>query len=205
VTTPKHERDKPLPYYRWYVQDYRGSRNVQRLPWQARGIYRELLDEAWDKGSIPDDVAALAVIADCPEAVMAQEWPAIRRLFTEDGEGRMYSPRLDLERTAADRERIARVEAGRKGGLAKASNARAAPSSGSGPLASSSSSSKEQSKSSSTYAPPAARPSGAASVGVCPECERAEPKHHDECPLRPASPADIAAITANLKLMGARR
>ena len=200
------ERDKALPYYRWYVQDYRGSRSVQRLTWQERGIYRDLIDECWDKGCIPDDPAALADVVGCQVEEMAEAWPRIRRLFEEYGDGLLYSPRLEKERSAADRSRIQKVIAGRRGGLAKASNARNGASGAKGALASSSSSEQlEQSKSSSTYAPPAARPSGAASVGVCPECERAAPKHHDECPLRPASPADIAAITASLKLVGARR
>jgi len=121
------ERNKPLPYLRWYVTDYRASRRVQRLSWQERGIYRELLDECWVEGSIPDDPEKLAEIADCPRGVMAEAWPNIRPLFKPiDGLDGMYmtSPRLEAERSDDDAFRVKRANAGRKGGLAKASNAK---------------------------------------------------------------------------------
>jgi uncharacterized protein YdaU (DUF1376 family) len=121
------ERKKPLPYLRWYVTDYRASRRVQRLSWQERGIYRELLDECWVEGCIPDDPAKLAEIADCPLGVIAEAWPRIRPLFTPiDGLDGMYltSPRLEAERSDDDAFRVIRANAGRKGGLAKASKAK---------------------------------------------------------------------------------
>jgi uncharacterized protein YdaU (DUF1376 family) len=121
------ERRKPLPYLRWYVTDYRASRRVQRLTWQERGIYRELLDECWVEGCIPDDPEKLAEIADCPVGVMAEAWPKIKALFRPvDGLDGMYltSPRLEAERSEDDAFRVTRANAGRKGGLAKASRAK---------------------------------------------------------------------------------
>jgi len=195
------ERDKALPYYRWYVQDYRGSRNVQRLGWQERGIYRELLDECWDKGCIPDDPAALAEIADCPVEVMADAWPRIRRLFADHGDGFLCSPRLEKERSAEDRGRVLKAIAGRRGGLAKASNARMAESTATKRLASSSSSEQlEQSKSS--YALRAASPQGGA---PCRACDGRGPIHRDDCPHRPAEPAQIASIVASMRGFGGRQ
>lgn len=116
-------RQKSLPYMRWYVTDYRASRNANRLTWQERGIYRELLDECWVEGSIPDDVAQLADIARCPLDIMEAAWPQIRALFTASGED-LVSRRLEIERSADDAERVRKAMAGRKGGLAKASSAR---------------------------------------------------------------------------------
>jgi uncharacterized protein YdaU (DUF1376 family) len=121
------ERRKPLPYLRWYVTDYRASRRVQRLAWQERGIYRELLDECWVEGCIPDDPEKLAEIADCPRGVMAEAWLKIRPFFAPiDGLDGMYmtSPRLESERSDDDAFRVKRSNAGRKGGLAKASRAK---------------------------------------------------------------------------------
>jgi uncharacterized protein YdaU (DUF1376 family) len=121
------ERKKPLPYLRWYVTDYRASRRVQRLTWQERGIYRELLDECWMEGCIPDDPERLADIAGCPRGVMAEAWANIRPLFVEvEGLDGMYltSRRLETERSEDDAFRVKRQLAGRLGGLAKASKAK---------------------------------------------------------------------------------
>ncbi len=121
------ERKKPLPYLRWYVSDYRASRRVQRLTWQERGIYRELLDECWVEGSIPDDVDRLAEIAGCPKGVMAEAWTNLKPMFSPiDGMDGMYlnSRRLEIERSEDDAFRVRMANAGRKGGLAKASKAK---------------------------------------------------------------------------------
>jgi uncharacterized protein YdaU (DUF1376 family) len=121
------ERRKPLPYLRWYVADYRASRRVQRLTWQERGIYRELLDECWIEGSIPDDPPRLAEIAGVPQGVMAEAWVHLRPMFVEiDGLDGMYLThrRLETERSEDDAYRVRMANAGRKGGLAKASKAK---------------------------------------------------------------------------------
>jgi hypothetical protein len=54
-----------MPWYRWLVKDYRANRKVQRTGYIARGLYRELLNEAWIEGSLPNDLAALADICGC--------------------------------------------------------------------------------------------------------------------------------------------
>lgn len=121
------ERSKPLPYLRWYVTDYRASRRVQRLTWQERGIYRELLDECWIEGCIPDEAEKLADIVGCPRGVMTEAWVNIRPLFVPiEGLDGMYvtSRRLETERSADDAYRVSRSLAGQKGGLAKASRAK---------------------------------------------------------------------------------
>lgn len=121
------ERHKPLPYLRWYVSDYRASRRVQRLTWQERGIYRELLDECWIEGCIPDDVERLAEIAGCPKGIMAEAWTNLRPMFMPiEGMDGMYlaNRRLETERSEDDAYRVKMSNAGRKGGLAKASKAK---------------------------------------------------------------------------------
>jgi uncharacterized protein YdaU (DUF1376 family) len=121
------ERSKPLPFLRWYVTDYRASRRVQRLSWQERGIYRELLDECWIEGSIPDDPDKLAEIAGCPRGVMAEAWANLKAMFVPlEGMDGMYltSRRLEAERSEDDNFRVKKSHAGRLGGLAKASSAK---------------------------------------------------------------------------------
>lgn len=113
-TDEKHE---PLPYYRWYWKDWRANRRVQKLSWVQRGAYRELLDECWAEGSIPDDPHKLADIVGCSAAEMREMWPALKSFFVEIAgiPGRLANHRLDRERTHADSVRIVRQMAGREG------------------------------------------------------------------------------------------
>lgn len=88
-----------------------------------RGLYRELLDECWCEGSIPDDVEQLADICGCPPEVMASAWQKLSKCFVFV-DGAWVNGKLNSLRTASDLARIARASSGKKGGLArsKASN-----------------------------------------------------------------------------------
>lgn len=109
---------KPLPYYKWFWQDFRASRTVQRMTYTQRGLYRDLLDECWAEGSIPCDVESMAEICGCPVEVMADAWQVLSRCFTKKG-GSLVNIRLDSERTEKDSQRVNRIESGKLGGLAK--------------------------------------------------------------------------------------
>jgi uncharacterized protein YdaU (DUF1376 family) len=115
-------------YTKWYVRDFRSSRKVQRMGYLARGFYRELLDEEFLEGSIPNDVAALADICGCPLKVMEKAWPEISPCFQEI-DGRLFNTKLESLRTEQDKIRVKRAEAGRLGGIAKqtAANAKQLP------------------------------------------------------------------------------
>lgn len=117
-----------LPFYRWFVRDYRASRKVQRMGYTARGFYRELLDEEWLQGSIPNDLESLAEICGCPMKVMEKTWSEISPCFTAVN-GRLVNEKLESLRTEQDALRVKRIAAGRLGGLAKQSvaNANQAP------------------------------------------------------------------------------
>jgi uncharacterized protein YdaU (DUF1376 family) len=103
----------PLPYYRFYVADYRASRRVQRLGYIARGLYRELLDECWLVGSLPTRVSDLADICGCDVATMQENWPTLQKMFSRR-DGRWINERLESERTASDKVRVAKSLAGKK-------------------------------------------------------------------------------------------
>jgi uncharacterized protein YdaU (DUF1376 family) len=119
------DEKRPLPYYRWYVADYRASRAVQRMDYITKGLYRELLDECWVEGAIPDDIEKLADICGCPIGVMADAWKVLRPRFSPlvgmDGTY-MTMTRLEVERTDSDKLRATRALAGAKGGRAKANS-----------------------------------------------------------------------------------
>ena len=114
---------EPLPYYKWYWRDWRGSRLVQRMTALQRGIYRELLDEQWKSGALLNDPEWLAEAAMCTVAELADAWQVLSICFPEvpDSDGRLLAnPRLEAERTETDRLRVVRANAGRIGGKANA-------------------------------------------------------------------------------------
>ena len=72
---------RALPYYKWFWQDWRANRKAQRMNYIERGLYRELLDECWVEGSIPNDLNILAEICGCPNDVMANAWQVLESCF----------------------------------------------------------------------------------------------------------------------------
>ena len=110
---------EPLPYYRWLWKDYRSNRKVQRMSWQARGLYRELLDEFWAEGSLPNDMDELADICGCSLAEMQRFWPEIEQHFHLDDDGRWVNSKMDAQRTVMDTQRVIKSRAGKSGGIRK--------------------------------------------------------------------------------------
>jgi uncharacterized protein YdaU (DUF1376 family) len=83
-----------------------------------RGLYRELLDECWSEGLIPNSIEDMAEICGCPVDVMANAWQVLSKCFIEI-DGGLINERLNKERTAKDIDRVNKAIAGRKGGLSK--------------------------------------------------------------------------------------
>lgn len=119
------DRLAPLPYYKWFWQRWRANRNVQRMRLADRGAYRELIDECWAEGFIPDDVSALAEICGCEVEEMAEVWPHIRARFYEIQPGRYTNHALEDQRTELDTLRVVNSKNARDAALArvKAANA----------------------------------------------------------------------------------
>jgi uncharacterized protein YdaU (DUF1376 family) len=111
--------DRTLPYYKWFWQDWRANRKIQRMSYIERGLYRELLDECWVEGSIPDDINELADICGCPIDVMADAWQVLSSCFVLV-DGVFINEKLHSLRTEKDMERLKKAENGKKGGIAKA-------------------------------------------------------------------------------------
>lgn len=123
ATKNKHKTGEPLPYYKWYWRDWRGSRAVQKMTAAERGIYRELLDEQWRLGHIVNDPAWLAEAAMCTEQELANAWQVLSKCFPpiENTDGQLLAnTRLEAERTETDTVRIKRAISGRIGGKANA-------------------------------------------------------------------------------------
>lgn len=104
-----------LPYYKWYWIDYRANRKVQRMSWQARGLYRELLDEFWSEGFLPSGMDELAEICGCDPTSFLLYWPEIEPCWEFTHEG-LVNPKMEEQRTSTDVARAAKARAGAKGG-----------------------------------------------------------------------------------------
>lgn len=161
----------PMPYYKWLALDYRASRNANALTWIERGLYRELLDECWLEGGIPERLEKLAEICRCPLPIMADAWRNLGPMFSAASSvpGLISHPKIEDQRTEADATRLTRAAAGKAGGASKCKQMQANASKGNTPQANPDSSSSSSSNSSSTgmeaiacapVAPPA--PHGAA-------------------------------------------
>jgi uncharacterized protein YdaU (DUF1376 family) len=83
-----------------------------------RGLYRELLDECWAEGFIPNDIDQMADICGCPVEVMASAWQVLSKCF-ELSDGVYVNERIEHERTDRDSIRANRARAGHQGGLSK--------------------------------------------------------------------------------------
>jgi uncharacterized protein YdaU (DUF1376 family) len=112
--------DRTLPYYKWFWQDWRANRKIQRMSYIERGLYRELLDECWVEGYIPNNIKELADICGCPEDVMADAWQVLSSCFVLIQDNILINEKLHSLRTEKDVERLKKAENGKKGGLAKA-------------------------------------------------------------------------------------
>ena len=112
---------RALPYYKWFWQDWRANRKAQRMSYIERGLYRELLDECWVEGSIPNDIASLAEICGCPKEVMASAWQVLESCFVLL-DGVYVNEKMESMRTEKDAERLAKSESGKKGGVSKSLN-----------------------------------------------------------------------------------
>ena len=103
-----------LPWFPMYPADFLVS--TATLTATQGWAYTQLLMYAWTNGSIPDDRAACATITRCK--LTEDDWKVIRGRFRPTGSG-LVNPRMEQERTAANRRHNAAVHAGRKGAAAR--------------------------------------------------------------------------------------
>ena len=114
-------KDAVLHSYPWYVADWRGSETRLTLNSSAKYIFRELLDQMWIEGSIPDDMAAMARIAAVELKEFKAAWPSLEGKFLIEG-GRVTHWRVLEKRPKLQGWANSRVKGGVTGGTTKARN-----------------------------------------------------------------------------------
>lgn len=106
----------PTHSYPWYVHDWRQSMMRLRLTPIGRYVYRELLDQCYIDGSIPNETDLLAKIVDLPLKDFEKVWPSVSRAFKPNGDGSFYHPRVNDILQDLERWREQRSNAGKQSG-----------------------------------------------------------------------------------------
>ena len=113
------------PAFQFYARDWLSDLRLRLLDHEAKGMLVDLLCHQWLEGHLPSDDKSIARLL----GVSTRKWRATRsRLechFQLNGNGLMFNPRLSEQREAVVGRHKERVNAGRKGGLARASSAEA--------------------------------------------------------------------------------
>jgi hypothetical protein len=101
----------------WFGPDFRGSLKVQSMSWAEQGMYRHLLDLAWENHGIPSDLEDLRSILRLSPDEFAAAWKRIGRCFTThpDDPSRLINERQEKERGIRADIRRKRAEAGERG------------------------------------------------------------------------------------------
>lgn len=109
----------PIHSYPWYVHDWRQSMMRLRLSPLGRYVYRELLDQCYIDGSIPNDKVLLAKIVDVPARDFAKLWPEVSRAFELREDGNYHHPKADAVLNEIVRWKEQKSNAGRASGNAR--------------------------------------------------------------------------------------
>ncbi len=111
-------RDKLLAEWFW-TDRWMGSRGFL-LPMEPRGLYREMLTQAWRRGvQLPNDHEAIARAVGCTAEEWKRCWPLVAPFWRQDGDRLVNDTQLAVYAEAkAAQERAS--ERGRRGAQARA-------------------------------------------------------------------------------------
>lgn len=98
--------DKGFFWLPWFPRDFAAS--TLGWPLIARGIYRELLDAAWEMQGLPESPKDLREIVRASPQEWAKSWPLIEPKFPVGVDRRRRNPKLEQHRKQAIRTRAAR-------------------------------------------------------------------------------------------------
>ena len=112
------------PCFQFYPADFLADENVVAMTNQQVGCYFKLICYCWREGSIPDDVARLALLCGETPEEMALLWSAIKMCFKVDSRnsGRLLHPRLERERLKQKKYKSTKSAAGKLGAKSRWGN-----------------------------------------------------------------------------------
>lgn len=83
-----------LHSYPWYTADWRGSRTRVTMSLAERGLFREILDELYQNGSIPDEPELIRRIVGASEREFRRSWPKVRSILVKTETGDLTHPKV---------------------------------------------------------------------------------------------------------------
>jgi hypothetical protein len=108
------------PAYLWYVRDYRSDPKLRDWSFAERGMYREMLDEQWLSGSLPDSAPELALLLGGTEAEWQAAWLKLTKCFVpRKRDGRLVNLKLERVRLARRKFQKGQSQNGLAGARAK--------------------------------------------------------------------------------------
>lgn len=99
----------------WFWTDRWNTSSAFALPMEARGLYREMLTQAWVRDAkLPNDYEAIRRITGCTEAEWERNWPKVKRFWRENGTTIFNETQVEVyTETLGIKERaLARAKAG---------------------------------------------------------------------------------------------
>jgi uncharacterized protein YdaU (DUF1376 family) len=100
-----------FPWMKWFPRDFMSS--TRGWPLTARGVYRELIDCAWDMGSLPAEPKELAALIGATTDEWRVAWHYVETKFPLGDDGRRRNARLESHRQKALDEHQARQRGAR--------------------------------------------------------------------------------------------
>lgn len=111
----------------WFWTDRWMGSSAFLLPIEPRGLYREMLTQAWRRGaSLPSDHEAVRRAVGCTLAEWKRSWPAIAKYWRVDGDVMVNDTQVQVF-SEAHAVRMRASERGRKGAQARAQALTQAP------------------------------------------------------------------------------
>ena len=106
-------RDKLLA--EWFWCDRWMASDAFLLPLEARGLYREMLTQAWLRGgSLPKEPEAIRRACGVTVPEWRRAWPRVRKYWTSDGDRLVNATQIEVMETSKALSK-ARAKAGAKG------------------------------------------------------------------------------------------
>lgn len=103
------------PSMPFYPTDFLSDAPVMAMTLEERGAYITLLCVAWTEEGLPADPPRLARLCGVTPRRFKSLWHTVGPCFESDGNGRLYSPRMEEVREQQLQRSAAMRKAGRKG------------------------------------------------------------------------------------------
>lgn len=111
---------KEYPYFKFWAKDWATNEDIKIMPYEAKGLYIDMLAHCWIKGSMPTDPAKLRRLFGLTPAKFSKLFQHFSDSFSIENE-RFYNKRLEEERGKINAKSAILSQNGKKGAaIAKA-------------------------------------------------------------------------------------